>query len=531
MIIMKGRQVEMSEFSMNWLLNKLDRHPYTAGLHAFPREKQCLRFSKQRLDSAIKDSVYIRDWYSDRESELLMRKFIKKPEDGQKNGAYNFYFLVHTWESKKDTVGDAARNITLDFIVYDERQDHPNDVETVLGEGASHSEFKQTLTLGTPKLPGIQFDQQWEASDKRYWFVTCSRCGRQSIITMDNILDSGDDELGYYYGCTHCKEPLDRNMGLWQATNPQRRPLYRGYHINQLMVCWITANEIMKKKNSPNYSKRRFHNEVLGEAYGGDDIPMTWTAMMNCTKNTYKLGQVDNNKLYGGVDWGNTSYCVVQTKTSVGHRLIDIIIASDSDPREHPKTIARGLKKYKGYIKRVVADAGPDISRTNNLRDELKSEGICNDVWACYYLTPPAKTDTAWNNKEGYVSVGRSEMIDNIIDEVLDEYFIIPGEDKNIDRVDDLMEHFTNIVAEKVENTAGNAFVLYVNTGPDHLLHAKLYSDVASLGETGSPIAAAAKPFVPRREIVMASKGGLIVPKPSQTSSKFPIFGRNRRRR
>ena len=26
-IFMKGRQVEMSEFSMNWLLNKLDRHP------------------------------------------------------------------------------------------------------------------------------------------------------------------------------------------------------------------------------------------------------------------------------------------------------------------------------------------------------------------------------------------------------------------------------------------------------------------------------------------------------------------------
>ena len=28
-IFMKGRQVEMSEFSMNWLLHKLDMHPYT----------------------------------------------------------------------------------------------------------------------------------------------------------------------------------------------------------------------------------------------------------------------------------------------------------------------------------------------------------------------------------------------------------------------------------------------------------------------------------------------------------------------
>ena len=39
-IIMKGRQVEMSEFSMNWLLRKLDQYPYTTGLHAFPRATQ-----------------------------------------------------------------------------------------------------------------------------------------------------------------------------------------------------------------------------------------------------------------------------------------------------------------------------------------------------------------------------------------------------------------------------------------------------------------------------------------------------------
>ena len=31
LIFMKGRQVEMSEFSMNWLLRKLDKYPYTVG--------------------------------------------------------------------------------------------------------------------------------------------------------------------------------------------------------------------------------------------------------------------------------------------------------------------------------------------------------------------------------------------------------------------------------------------------------------------------------------------------------------------
>ena len=145
-IFMKGRQVEMSEFSMNWLFHKLDAHPYTVGLHTFPRAAQAQKFAKQRLQSAIMDSEYIKNWYDIHNSEQIMRKFLKE-QNAQGLQPYNFYILGGTWESRKDTVGDAARGISLDFVVYDERQDHPDDVETVIGEGASHSEFKQTLTL------------------------------------------------------------------------------------------------------------------------------------------------------------------------------------------------------------------------------------------------------------------------------------------------------------------------------------------------------------------------------------------------
>jgi hypothetical protein len=514
---MKGRQVEMSEFSMNWLLRKLDAHPYTAGLHAFPRANQAQKFSKQRLDAAIKDSEYIRKWYNERESEQLMRKFTK---DMNEKGLlpYNFYILGATWESHKDTVGDAARSISLDFIVYDERQDHPNDVETVLGEGASHSAFKQTLTLGTPKLPGIQFDQQWNASNKQYWYVKCPHCGRNEPITMDNILDSGDDEVGYYYGCPHCLNEIDRCNGEWVELNPHKRPEYHGYHINQLMVSWLTANEIMRKKNSTTYPRRRFHNEVLGESYGGDDLPITLAMMEECCNNQYHLGETTNEPLYAGIDWGASSWCYIQNKQ---HRLIDCCIAGDSDPREHPIKLARFIAKYGKYVKKVVCDAGPDIMRYYNLRDELKRLNITNNVYACYYSTPPAKTDVQWDEKEHIVTIGRSEAIEQVIDEVSDGRLIIPGCDKDIDRVDTLIEHFTNIAAEKAETKSGNQFILYVNTGPDHFLHAKVYSDIASGGAVQVAIAGAAPPVSnPRTET--KSNSGL-----------FPSFTmrRNRRRR
>lgn len=524
-IFMKGRQVEMSEFSMNWLLGKLDRNPYTVGMHAFPRQAQAQRFSKQRLQSAIMDSQYIREWNDIHNSELLMRKFLKEQAD---NGLqpYNFYVLGGTWESKKDTVGDAARSISLDFIVYDERQDHPDDVETVLGEGASHSEFKQTITLGTPKLPGIQFDQQWEASDKHYWHVKCEHCGYTAPITMDNILDSGEDENAptYYYGCPHCGKPLNRNNGIWLPTNPQAKPEFRGYHISQLMVCWLTAEEIMRKKNSTSYSKRRFHNEVLGESYGGDDIPITIAMMEECGKNDYSLGKPDErDKLYAGVDWGAKSYLWIQNSK---HRLIDLYIADHSDPRDHPKAFAMHISKYKKYIKRVVCDAGPDITRFYNLRDELKALNVTNKVYACYYATPPAKTDLVYDDNKMIVTVGRSEAIDKVVDEVSDAKLILPGNNMSNEKVDMAIEHFTNIAAEKAETKNGNSYIMYINTGPDHFLHAKVYADIASGGKSKEHSGGTAPPVTTNSNASPTSKSKY----PSISSSRVKSSRDNRRK-
>jgi hypothetical protein len=458
-------------------------------------------------------------------SDIKMRKFVQKSDE--KLQPYNFYILGGTWESRKDSVGDAARSTSLDFIVYDERQDHPNDVETVVGEGASHSEFNQTLTLGTPKLPGTQFDVQWESSDKHYWMVKCEHCGRTEALTMDNILDSGERE--FYYGCPNCKNPINRLNGKWVATNPQKRPDYRGYHINQLMVSWMKPNNIMKKYDGKNkYSKRRFHNEVLGVAYGGDDIPITLAMMMACADNDGKLGTADGS-IFVGVDWGAVSYALLQTRTKNGNKMVDVVIVSDSDPREHPKRIARELAKYKKHIKRVVCDAGPDITRFYNLRDELKQLGIRCPVYACYYTTPPAKTNIVWNDKEGHVTAGRSEAIDNVIDEISDQYFEIPGQDSSIERVAIFMSHCTNIAGEKGKTTAGVEFTVYVNTGPDHFLHAKVYANIASSVGVADNIGSVAPSFKQSRDIVLGDKG-LVKARNNIPSRLFPKFGRRKNR-
>lgn len=517
---MKGRQVEMSEFSINWLLNKLNRHPYTNGLHAFPRSAQAQRFAKMRLEYAIKESDILAEWYENNGSDLTLKKFMQKDNPKQ---PYNYYILGGTWESRKDTVGDAARGMSLDFAVYDERQDHPNDVETVLGEALSHSKYKQTITLGTPKLPGIQFDQQWESSDKRYWFVKCPHCGRENPITMDNILDSGDEKVGYYYGCPNCKNPIDRNIGRWMSTIPRVNPEYHGYHINQLMVSWLTANEIMRKKTSTTYPRRRFHNEVLGESYGGDDVPITLAMLEECGENEYRLGDLGEfDTIYAGIDWGAKSYLYIQNKQ---HRLVDCEIAGDSDPRQHPIKLARYIAKYGKRVKKVVCDAGPDITRYYSLKEELAKIGIKCNVYACYYSTPPAKTDIVWDEDKLIVTVGRSEVIEVLIDEIHDHKLVLPGYDLGIEKVDLLLDHFQNIAAEKVENKSGNQFIIYVATGPDHFLHAKVYSDIACGGIVIDSIGKSAPPINAQHSIDKNNK----FERDNKHKGKFPSFSMSKK--
>lgn len=60
-IVVKARQLELTEFAVNWLLFNLMNYPYTTGLYTSRRFDQISRFSKDRLKKAVKESPTLRD--------------------------------------------------------------------------------------------------------------------------------------------------------------------------------------------------------------------------------------------------------------------------------------------------------------------------------------------------------------------------------------------------------------------------------------------------------------------------------------
>jgi len=61
LIVVKSRQMEMTEWAVNWLLHNLLTHPFTTAIYTAPRMDQVSRFSQDRFRKAILDAPKLRD--------------------------------------------------------------------------------------------------------------------------------------------------------------------------------------------------------------------------------------------------------------------------------------------------------------------------------------------------------------------------------------------------------------------------------------------------------------------------------------
>lgn len=498
-ILVKGRQVEGSETTLNLILGFLAKNPYTTALHCFPRQQQAETFSKTRLNTSIAESPYLNGWECKQGSQLVLRKF-EKINKAKKKVEYNYYALTGTFAGGSAESGDSVRGLSTDLIAFDELQDMEAESLPTIIEGQSHSKFKRQLLLGTPKFTNDGLWKNWEVSDMKEWFVKCPNCGEEIAITYDTILNAGDDlSPVWYYGCTKCGTELNRRLGYWKSTNENCRVGYSGYHLTQLIVPWITAEEIKEKEVDPNYSRRRFMNEVLGLAYVGDDVPLTESMLKECMTD-YALGDIRYcSSVYVGCDWGkNGSYCTVMNEKG---KLVDLFESHHVDSRQHPVEIARYLARYKGRIRRCVVDFGPDLAYFNNFRDSLKEFGIHTDVYACKYMTPPQSTEEKWNDNDKMVNVGRSEIIETLIDRVTRQNIHLPAKSQEDIRMKKFITHCCNMASETNQTSSGNQFIQFISLGDDHYMHSTIYAILASKGATPEAIGSSADSFSnPRKD-------------------------------
>lgn len=161
----------------------------------------------------------------------------------------------------------SAIMITADRLSMDEKDSCKQDILADYEARLQHSRHRQIHTFSHPSLPDFGISRDWDRSDKKHWFIKCSRCKEKQYLSwsLENEDEMSVDLEREFFRCKKCKKELsddDRRRGEWGATGTGE---FSGYWISLLMAPWVSAYEIIKKyKDNPG---EFFYNKVLGLPY------------------------------------------------------------------------------------------------------------------------------------------------------------------------------------------------------------------------------------------------------------------------
>jgi len=457
-IIVKARQMEMTEWAVNWLLHNTLAHPFTTAIYTAPRMDQVSRFSQDRFRRAILDSPQLREIiHKAREQELGETAITRVPFN---NGS--LVYLISAW-------GDfgALRNIPADWAVVDEAQDVQSEAIPVLEEAMSHSKFARALIIGTASDEGSEFDRLWKRSDMKEW---------------------------------------DAESKAWIAQKPENRT-YSGYHFTQRMAVWITTlppthpNSIEAKRLR--YNERRFLNEVLGLFYRGLAKPLITDDLLACRD--FRFALMDRLEppyvSYAGIDWGGGQHAftviwIMAKDDKDRWRLIYVRRFDEKDPMKQVQIIGNLITQFN--VKQAVADIGYGAVQVSELQKRFASRVI-----GCQYVRRPelpleGKTmdESGKRVAQMLVNADRSFWIETAIELIkhkdptgaLNPLLVIPwAEPLDIEWI---IDQFTCIEMEEQETVSGKKYHHYTHPErePDDALHTFVYALIAdAIGRMSPP--------------------------------------------
>ena len=474
-IVVKGRQVEMSEYSVNVALHFATTNPNTTTLYTFPSSDLCATFGNKRIKEAIQQSPKLEGQLID-DGNALTKMF--------KNRSY--LYLRTSYGG-----GDKARSIDADMLICDEYQDFDmrstSDVPArdVLMSNLDHSSFKNTFTFGTPKLRDAHFEHLWMSSSMKQWNVVCDECKLHQQLSLSNVINwdrayERDVFDIVYYGCVKCKTELDRYSGYWKSTSREGTNFeLSGYHISQLMVPWKTAGDILRAhgtKHIKGKSTRAFQNEVLGNFYSGSDQPFNEAVLELCYDTTLSLEDACYEPTYLGVDWGDTSTVAI-IKYDVESDYVTLVNAfkfNDPDIMVHAQKIAELAQRYQ--VSNMVMDFGYGKAPNTDLIRRYPQR-----AWACIYSHSKEATLFKWDAKKAQVAVDREATINLLVDRFEKGHNVsggitIPRTEEARAILAPFLQEMKNIVAVQKHNRT-----IYERIGSgDHFAHAMNYAVIAA---------------------------------------------------
>jgi DNA-directed RNA polymerase subunit RPC12/RpoP len=515
----KSRQCGASENEVRETLHFGDQFDFTKQAYVFPTMNQVADFSKTRIEEVMRDSPYVKErmGYDPATGKKKQGEEISDAIQRRKIG--NSWIFFRSGHTPK-----AGEGIDVDKVTFDEiDRMHPN-VVIAFNETLSSSAFGWRRDVSTPSLPGVGVNASFKDSDQRHWFMRCPHCNHWMTLIHDFprcVVELPKDSKGlpnhdyhlsnpflrehdtHAYICMKCKNFVSdetRINGIWRALYPEKAPDQlrgiRGYQISQLMCAWISASDLMKKKDD--YAlDQLFENYVIGRPYLGDNVLVTRGDILRCIDNSmtnpYDLRR--ENIVVGG-DWGNQSWGVAGMRHPDNPQkfiVLDIWDIKDSEANEsdgrkdNPHIRKTGEKMQQWDARRAVLDAGYGKDKNWELAQDFPGK-----IFGCFYpslTTDATKTvDDQWTEdggNVGKVNVDRTLTLKLMTKMIRDGKFVFPAWVASNPMFETFIKHVTNLVLireiETDEKTKKEVIKERVGTlpGGDHFGHAMNYLSIA----------------------------------------------------
>lgn len=380
--ILKAAQIGMST-TINIKALWLAKNKHLDIIYSLPSSADIKDFVSGKTNRLISHNQIFQEWCEDKDS-------IEQKRVGQ-----SVIYFKGTWTER------AAIATPADLYISDETDRSKQEIVTQFKTRLQHSKFGWEWYFSNPSAAGFGVDKHWEESDQKHWFNTCTECGYEWYLTMENIMYRDNVP---YYGCLKCKVELNRYKGRWIAKHKGRE--VSGYWIPLLIVPNKSAQYVLTKKEE--LSEEQFANYVLGQPFVGRGNKLTRQMFEQNLVND--INPRDSTMIIG-VDTGKGINYVLGNK----YGLFFYDKVSSYEPlrklmRDNPTAI-------------MVIDQGGDIVHPRELREEFP-----NRVFLCFFRADQ-KNDKliTWNDDEGTVVADRNKLLQLVIDEMTNKRLPIYG--------------------------------------------------------------------------------------------------------
>ena len=417
---------------------------YRGILYLFPSKSDVTDFSKGRIDPLIDENPdTIGKWIRDTDAANIKR-------------IWNAFLYLRGMKSR---VG--LKSIPIDFTVFDELDEAPQNAVDMAMERMGHSEFKETLKLSNPTMVDYGIDAAFQETDQRYWLLKCDKCVEYTCLedTFPDCLITVNGRV--IRACCKCHAELNPSIGQWVAKKP-RVTDKRGYHYSQLFSHYVDPADILRQYLTTK-NLTDFYNLKIGNAYVEAENRLSVQEVLDLCGNE-GIASEDTGACSMGVDQGKDLHVVIGKKVfGKAGKIIHLGIYRDWEELD------RLMSNF--HVFRCVVDALPETRNARAFAERHRGKVFLN------YYNEHQKGSYKWNEAELIVQCNRTESLDASHREIMDRSIILP---KSCEIIQDFAQHMHN-VAKKLEEDeeSGSKRYIYVKLGLDHFRHAFNYECMA----------------------------------------------------